>query len=51
VEDNFKMEVYDEDENGHQGSIKSLYVDEDLDLLYTGSTDNIVKVWLMRTSF
>jgi len=50
VEDNFRMEVHDEDENRHQGSIKALYVDEELDLLYSGSTDNIVKVWLMRTS-
>jgi len=47
VEDDYKIQVY-EDEDGYQSSIRSLLVDEELDLLYTGSTDNIVKVGFRR---
>lgn len=41
--DEKKIEVID-DPNGHTGSIKSLLIDNTLDLVYSGSFDTNLKV-------
>jgi hypothetical protein len=38
-----QFEVVD-DENQHEGSIRSMLIDKDLDVLYTGSFDKSIKV-------
>ena len=43
MEDDFAVETY-KDENEHRGSIRSIFIDEEMDVLYTGSNDSVIKV-------
>jgi len=47
IDNNFEIETC-EDKNGHTGSIRSLLIDNELEVLYTGSTDNLIKVWHLK---